>query len=51
MATRDDHEKGMKQMPVQMHMLRHRVFFGKWHVTGCYQNWSQILIELEYFLL
>ncbi len=29
MATRDDHEKGMKQMPVQMHMLRHRVFFGK----------------------
>ena len=29
MATRDDHENGMKQMPVQMHMLRHRVFFGK----------------------
>jgi hypothetical protein len=29
MATRDDHVNGMKQMPVQMHMLRHRVFFGK----------------------
>lgn len=28
MATRDDHVNGMKQMPVQMHMLRHRVFLG-----------------------
>jgi hypothetical protein len=29
MATSDNHTTGMKQMPVQMHMLRHRVFFGK----------------------
>ena len=29
MATSNNHESGMKQMPVQMHMLRHRVFFGK----------------------
>ena len=28
MATRDDHVNGMKQMPVQMHMLRYPVFFG-----------------------
>ena len=29
MATSNNHVNGMKQMPVQMHMLRHRVFFGK----------------------
>ena len=29
MATRDDHENGMKQMPVQMHTLRHGVYLGK----------------------
>ena len=29
MATRNDHVNGMKQMPVQMHMLRHPVFFGR----------------------
>ncbi|XP_028401254.1 caspase-3-like [Dendronephthya gigantea] len=28
-ASGGDHVDGMKQMPVQMHMLRHRVFFGK----------------------
>ena len=29
MASRGDHMCGMKQMPVQMHMLRHQVFFGQ----------------------
>ncbi|XP_046839814.1 caspase-3-like [Xenia sp. Carnegie-2017] len=29
MATGNDHKHGKKQMPVQMHMLRHRVFLGK----------------------
>ena len=29
MATSNNHESGMKQMPVQMHMLRYRVFFGQ----------------------
>ena len=28
MSSNGDHVDGMKQMPVQMHMLRHRVFFG-----------------------
>ena len=28
-ASGGDHVDGMKQMPVQMHMLRHRVFLGK----------------------
>jgi hypothetical protein len=29
MANRGNHVDGMKQMPVQMHMLRHQVFFGQ----------------------
>jgi hypothetical protein len=28
MASGGDHKRGTKQMPVQMHMLRHRVYFG-----------------------